>query len=90
MWLDQNPGMPEEASGSSSTAAETSDKAVPWTLIEGFDPQVDDPEKWAIRFQRLAAVWPQQHLGQLAIRTALQCKGSAADRLALVLSLIHI
>ena len=76
--------MPEETAGSASTATDTSDKAVPWSLIEGFAPQVDDPEKWAIRFQRLAAVWPPQHLGQLAIRTALQCKGSAVDRLSLV------
>lgn len=65
-----------DASGSTSSNA----SHLPWNLIPSFDPGETDLSDYARRLSFLAGVWPKEHLDLLAPRAALQCKGSAFQK----------
>ena len=50
---------------------------LPWHLIPSFDPGETNLQEYSRRLEFLAGLWPTEHLGQLAPRAALMCKGSA-------------
>ena len=53
---------------------------LPWHLIPHFSPGETDLTEYARRLEFLAGIWPSEHLNQLAPRAALQCKGSAFQK----------
>ena len=53
---------------------------LPWHLIPIFEPGQSDLTEFTRRLEFLAGLWPAEHLGQLAPRAALQCKGSAFQK----------
>ena len=53
---------------------------LPWQLIPSFDPGTTDLTEYSRKLEFLAGIWPVEHLNQLAPRAALQCKGSAFQK----------
>ena len=53
---------------------------LPWHLIPSFEPGETDLSEYTRRLEFLAGLWPAEYLGQLAPRAALQCKGSAFQK----------
>ena len=53
---------------------------LPWHLIPHFSPGETDLTEYARRLEFLAGIWPSEYLNQLAPRAALQCKGSAFQK----------
>ena len=53
---------------------------LPWHLIPIFEPGQSDLTEYTRRLEFLAGLWPAEYLGQLAPRAALQCKGSACQK----------
>ena len=53
---------------------------LPWHLIPIFEPGQSDLTEYTRRLEFLAGLWPAEYLGQLAPRAALQCKGSAFQK----------
>eukprot|EP00435_Cladocopium_sp_Y103_P033655 s328_g8.t1 len=53
---------------------------LPWHLIPAFEPGETDLTDYGKRLEFLAGIWPAEHLSQLAPRAALQCKGSAFQK----------
>ena len=53
---------------------------MPWHLIPAFEPGETDLTEYTRRLEVLAGIWPSEHLSQLAPRAALQCKGSAFQK----------
>ena len=53
---------------------------LPWHLIPIFEPGQSDLTEYTRRLEFLAGLWPVEYLGQLAPRAALQCKGSAFQK----------
>eukprot|EP00435_Cladocopium_sp_Y103_P004762 s874_g1.t1 len=75
--------MPEGDGLSSAASAQTSFGSashLPWHLIPTFEPGETDLTEYTKRLEFLAGIWPVEHLGQLAPRAALQCKGSAFQK----------
>eukprot|EP00435_Cladocopium_sp_Y103_P001301 s6071_g1.t1 len=75
--------MPEGDGLSSAASAQTSFGSashLPWHLIPTFEPGETDLTEYTKRLEFLAGIWPVKHLGQLAPRAALQCKGSAFQK----------
>ena len=75
--------MPEEAgpgptSGKGSTTGSASH--LPWHLIPSFEPGETELAEYTKRLEFLAGIWPAEFLNQLAPRAALQCKGSAFQK----------
>ena len=54
--------------------------SLPWQLIPSFDPGETDLTEYSRKLEFLAGIWPAEHLSQLAPRAALQCKGSAFQK----------
>ena len=69
-------GTVEAGQGSSSNPS----SHLPWHLIPSFDPGETDLTEYSRRLEFLAGIWPQEQLQQLAPRAALQCKGSAFQK----------
>ena len=69
-------GTAEVGQGSSSNPS----NHLPWHLIPIFDPGATDLTEYNRRLEFLAGIWPQEQLSQLAPRAALQCKGSAFQK----------
>ena len=69
-------GTAEAGQGSSSNPS----SHLPWHLIPSFDPGETDLTEYSRRLEFLAGIWPQEQLSQLAPRAALQCKGSAFQK----------
>ena len=69
-------GTAEAGQGSSSNPS----SHLPWHLIPSFDPGETDLTEYSRRLEFLAGIWPQEQLSQLAPRAALQCKGSAIQK----------
>ena len=72
---DPNDETSQSTSGSTGTGSH-----LPWHLIPSFDPGETDMTEYARRLEFLAGIWPAEHLNQLAPRAALQCKGSAFQK----------
>ena len=75
--------MPEESgpgptSGQGSTTGSASH--LPWHLIPSFEPGETELAEYTKRLEFLAGTWPAEFLNQLAPRAALQCKGSAFQK----------
>ena len=58
----------------------TTGSQLPWHLIPHFSPGETDLTEYARRLEFLAGIWPNEYLSQLAPRAALQCKGSAFQK----------
>eukprot|EP00435_Cladocopium_sp_Y103_P017306 s4178_g4.t1 len=75
--------MPEGDGLSSAAPVQTqpgSASHLPWHLIPSFEPGESDLTEYTKRLEFLAGIWPVEHLNQLAPRAALQCKGSAFQK----------
>ena len=53
---------------------------LPWHLMPNFEPGETDLADYSRRLEFLAGIWPQEFLNQLAPRAALQCRGSAFQK----------
>eukprot|EP00435_Cladocopium_sp_Y103_P011722 s5018_g3.t1 len=73
-------GTAESSPTSPSEAVLRSASHLPWHLIPGFEPGETDLSEYTRRLEFLAGIWPSEHLCQLAPRAALQCKGSAFQK----------
>ena len=73
--MDPTDETSQSTSGSTGTGSH-----LPWHLIPAFDPGETDMTEYARRLEFLAGIWPAEHLSQLAPRAALQCKGSAFQK----------
>lgn len=71
--------MTEPSAPGSGTSSGTS-AHLPWHLIPHFEPGVTDLTDYSRRLEFLAGIWPVEYLAQLAPRAALQCKGSAFQK----------
>ena len=69
-----------ETVGSQTGSTSGSASHLPWHLIPGFEPGETDLSEYTRRLEFLAGIWPSEHLCQLAPRAALQCKGSAFQK----------
>ena len=69
-----------EGSGRSSQSTPGPSSHLPWHLIPSFEPGETDLTEYTKRLEFLAGLWPVEFLGQLAPRAALQCKGSAFQK----------
>ena len=58
----------------------SSGSQLPWHLIPQFSPGETDLTEYSRRLEFLAGIWPADFLNQLAPRAALQCKGSAFQK----------
>ena len=76
--MDLSAGDPSSATGSTGNQAQS---FLPWNLIPTFKPGSTDISDYARRLQFLAGIWPKEHLHLLAPRAALQCEGSALQKL---------
>ena len=73
--------MPEtEPSGSTSGSGGLSH--LPWNQVPHFRPGETDLTEWTKKVEFLAQLWPPEHLQHLAPRIALQCEGSAFQRIS--------
>ena len=75
--------MPEGDDLSSAVPGQTSSGSashLPWHLISSFEPGTTDLTSYTKRLEFLAGIWPSEYLSQLAPRAALQCKGSAFQK----------
>ena len=70
--------MPAEAAGSTSFPA----SQLPWQQIPTFNPQETDIQVYSRKLQFLKAMWPPEHVSQLAPRAALQVEGVAFQKVA--------
>ena len=75
------------ADGASSTTSVPTGSAshLPWHLIPQFIPGETDLQEYSKRLEFLAGLWPSDHLDQLAPRAALQCTGSAFQKVLRIL-----
>ena len=71
--------MPPKDAGNSNTGSLSH---LPWGQIPGFKPGETDLTEWTKKVEFLAQLWPQEHLQLLAPRIALQCEGSAFQRVS--------
>ena len=55
---------------------------LPWNQAPQFKPGETDLTEWTKKVEFLAQLWPPEHLQHLAPRIALQCEGSAFQRVA--------
>ena len=76
-------GEGQGVSSQSSTGHGTASH-LPWHLIPSFEPGETDLTEYTRRLEFLAGIWPVEHLNQLAPRAALQCKGSAFQKVVRV------
>ena len=53
---------------------------LPWHLIPSFEPGETELAEYTKRLEFLAGMWPAEFLNQLAPKAALQCKGSAFQK----------
>ena len=53
---------------------------LPWTQIPAFRPGETDIHEYSRKLEFLAGLWPVEHLSLLAPRAAMQCEGSAFQR----------
>ena len=53
---------------------------LPWSMIPQFDPGVTEINEYTKKVEFLASLWPEEHLHLLAPRIAMNCKGSAFQR----------
>ena len=70
--------IPAEAAGTSSLPA----SQLPWQQIPSFNPQETDIQVYSRKLQFLKAIWPPEHVSQLAPRAALQVEGVAFQKVA--------
>ena len=75
MAENEGQGVSSQSSTGPSTASH-----LPWHLIPSFEPGETDLTEYTRRLEFLAGIWPVEHLNQLAPRAALQCKGSAFQK----------
>ena len=75
---------PTEGSTATSSAGsgEQGYQQLPWTAIPKFIPGTTDVTEYTKKLEFLAAMWPKEHLSQLAPRAALLCEGSAFKKVA--------
>ncbi|OLQ06719.1 Copia protein [Symbiodinium microadriaticum] len=75
---------PTEGSTATSSAGsgEQGFQQLPWTAIPKFIPGTTDVTEYTKKLEFLAAMWPKEHLSQLAPRAALLCEGSAFKKVA--------
>ena len=67
---------------SSAVSGEQGYQQLPWTAIPKFIPGTTDVTEYTKKLEFLAAMWPKEHLSQLAPRAALLCEGSAFKKVA--------
>ena len=72
------PASPAEAAGASTLPA----SQLPWQQIPGFNPQETDIQVYSRKLQFLKAIWPPEHVSQLAPRAALMMEGVAFQKVA--------
>ena len=77
-FMSSTTGEPSVAAGSSGNQGQS---FLPWNLIPSFTPGSTDISDYSRRLQFLAGIWPKEHLPLLAPRAALQCEGSALQKL---------
>ena len=70
-----------EAAPASTGQSTGSASHLPWHLIPQFVPGETDLADYTRRLEFLAGIWPPEHLSQLAPRAALQCQGSAFQKI---------
>ena len=63
-----------------ASSGNTTESELPWHLIPHFSPGETDLTEYARGLEFLAGIWPSEYLSQLAPRAALQCKGSAFQK----------
>ena len=63
-----------------ASSGNTTGSQLPWHLIPHFSPGETDLTEYARRLEFLAGICPSEYLSQLAPRAALQCKGSAFQK----------
>ena len=73
----------EQTEPTSTGSGQTTSSAshLPWHLIPQFVPGETDLADFTRRLEFLAGIWPPEHLNQLAPRAALQCQGSAFQKI---------
>ena len=69
---------PAEAAGGNVLPA----SQLPWQQIPSFNPQETDVQVYSWKLQFLRAIWPAEHLSQLAPRAALRVEGVAFQKVA--------
>ena len=71
--------------GSEGTQAETPSTSgslshLPWNLIPQFEPGITEINEYTKKVEFLSSLWPEEHLHLLGPRVAMNCKGSAFQR----------
>ena len=72
---------PKVVEGAAS-ASSNSLSHLPWSQVPGFKPGETDLTEWTKKVEFLAQLRPSEHLHLLAPRIALQCEGSAFQRVS--------
>ena len=72
--------MHEQSESSGTPSGYNPTSSLPWHLIPNFDPGETDLSEYSRRLEFLAGIWPADQLNQLAPRAALQCRGSAFQK----------
>ena len=73
--------MAEEFHEATGTTTGGSLSHLPWSMIPSFEPGVTSVDEFAKKLEFLSGLWPSEHLHLLAPRVAMQCKGSAFQRI---------
>lgn len=73
-------GDPSEAEASTGGGT----PQLPWNLIPKFVPGTTNVQEYVQKLRFLAAMWPAEHLSQLAPRAALLVEGTAFKKIALL------
>ena len=74
--------MPPEGDSAGSSSSTGGLSNLPWSQVPSFKPGETDLTEWSRKVEFLASLWPPEQLHLLAPRVALQCEGSAFQRVA--------
>ena len=74
--------MPPEGDSAGLSSSTGGLSNLPWSQVPSFKPGETDLTEWSRKVEFLASLWPPEQLHLLAPRVALQCEGSAFQRVA--------
>ena len=74
--------MPPEGDSAGSSSSTGGLSNLPWSQVPSFKRGETDLTEWSRKVEFLASLWPPEQLHLLAPRVALQCEGSAFQRVA--------
>ena len=70
------------SAGETMATASDDKGALPWTMVPRFTPGVTDVMEWTKKLKFLSELWPKDQLSALTTRVALQCEGTAFERIS--------